>query len=72
MTISKKDLKEAYDDGYVMGHSNGVGKGKAQVESELSHIRRQCITDLTKAAAELAQANAKLTYSLSQIANKLL
>lgn len=72
MTISKKQLADAKRESYLMGEDAGAYRGKREKEEELGHIRKSAIVELTKAAAELAQANAKLTYAMSQIANKLL
>ena len=72
MTISKKQLQEAGNIGYLQG----VEAGKIierNYKNELTQAdRRNAVLELTKAAAELATANSKLTYSLSQIAGKIL
>lgn len=72
MTISNKRLSEEKREAYNQGRINGYREGKEHVTEEMQNIRKQGIIELTRAAAELAQANAKLTYAMSQIANKLL
>lgn len=72
MTISKKQLEDAKMESYAMGKSAGICQGKEAARKELLCLRQAGIVDLTKAAAELAMANAKLTYAMSRIADKLL
>lgn len=68
MTISKKQLEEEKN----LSFNQGVQHGKKLRMQEVQDIRQSGIIDLTHAAAELAQANAKLTYAISRIADKLL
>ena len=63
MTISKKDLQEAYSTGKGLG----IHLGKQQAEQDFNTPKAAAQRDILKAAAELAQANAKLTYSLSRM-----
>jgi hypothetical protein len=72
MTISKAQLAQAYKNGYEVGANQGKFAAKQELSEEMQEIRKSGIVELTRAAAELAQANAKLTYAMSQIANKLL
>ena len=51
-------LKDAYDDGYRMGQKNA---------SEIVPRPDTTQVDAIRAAAELAQANAKLTYAISRM-----
>lgn len=68
MTISKKDLQVAFE----RGKEIGVRQGKQAQEAELQTIRKSAIIELVNAASNLAQANAKLTYAMSRITDKLL
>jgi len=72
MTISKKQLEDAKIESYAMGKNAGICQGKEAAKKEFLYTRQDSIVDLTKAAAELAMANAKLTYAMSRIADKLL
>ena len=68
MTISKKQLEEEKSVSFAWG----VSKGKEDAKRDMQLMRQSGIIELTHAAAELAQANAKLTYAMSRIADKLL
>ena len=72
MTISKKQLEEARAYVYERGRAMEIQAAREEAKRELQAARQEGIIALTRAAAELAQANAKLTYSLSRIADKLL
>ena len=63
MTISKAQLKEAHNSGFINGRE--VGK-------ELLAQRQLGVIEISRAVADLALANAKLTYALSRITDKLL
>ena len=72
MTISKAQLKAAAQESYQQGRYFWIKEGEEKYKSQPQEIRKAGIVELTKAAAELAQANAKLTYAMSRIADKLL
>lgn len=68
MTISKKDLTAAYARGLDLGKA----QGKEAAQKEMLAIRQSGIIEISRAVADLANANAKLTYALSRITDKLL
>ena len=72
MTISKKQLEETRKESYEWGFSNGKIAGKKQAEEDIQTIRKSGIIELMNAASVLANSNAKLTYAMSRIADKLL
>ena len=72
MTISKKQLADAQKESYDWGMATGKMQGREEAKKELLASRKEGVIELTRAAAELAQANAKLTYAMSRIADKLL
>lgn len=63
MTISKKDLENAFRHGQLEGRAILRSEIKAEFDSSKAAAQR----DILKAAAELAQANAKLTYAMSRM-----
>lgn len=68
MTISKKQVAEEKQLSYYHGLRDGVEKRKQEVQD----IRQLGIIEISRAVADLATANAKLTYALSRITDKLL
>lgn len=68
MTISKKQVMEEKQ----LSYNAGVQKGKELRKNELQDIRQSGIIEISNAVAELAMANAKLTYAMSRITDKLL
>ncbi len=68
MTISKKQLEETRTLAYHAGIREGIEKRKQEVQE----IRQLGIIEISRAVADLATANAKLTYALSRITDKLL
>lgn len=72
MTISKKQLEEARKESYLFGRSHGVTVGEEKAKKDLLLVRQSGIVEICKAASELAMANAKLTYAMSRITDKLL
>ena len=68
MSISKAQLTAAFRDGRFAGQV----EGKAEAQKELLAKRQLGIIEISRAVADLAQANAKLTYALSRITDKLL
>ena len=68
MTISKAQLKEAHNSGFI----NGREVGKELAKKEILAQRQLGIIEISRAVADLALANAKLTYALSRITDKLL
>lgn len=68
MTISKAQVKEAY----ATGVANGKILGQKLAKDDLQHIRQSGVVEISRAVADLALANAKLTYALSRITDKLL
>ena len=48
----------------------GKRLGREELERELAHERKQCLVSLLREGAALAQANAKLTYSLQLLVEK--
>ena len=67
MTISKKQLEEAVNEAAAMNFSLGRARGKAEKEAEFNNSKASAQRDILKASAELAQANAKLTYAMSRM-----
>lgn len=55
---------------FQQGESEGLRRGKDLANQELQHQRRQEVVAILKEAAALAQANAKLTYSLHMLIEK--
>lgn len=68
MTISKAQLKEAHANGF----NTGVIAGKEIAKKDSLALRQSGIVEISRAVADLALANAKLTYALSRITDKLL
>ena len=68
MTISKKQLTEAYANGVTAGKY----AGHEQAKQDILLVRQSGIIEISRAVADLANANAKLTYALSRITDKLL
>jgi len=68
MTISKKQLIEAHNAGF----NAGKYAGKEMAQRDLQAIRQSGLIEISRAVADLANANAKLTYALSRITDKLL
>ena len=68
MTISKKQLIEAHNTGF----NEGKYAGKEMAQRDLQAIRQSGLIEISRAVADLALANAKLTYALSRITDKLL
>jgi len=68
MTISKKQVEEEK----TLSYHAGIRKGIEQRKQEVQDIRQIGIIEISKAVAELAMANAKLTYAISRITDKLL
>jgi hypothetical protein len=68
MTISRKQLTEAFE----AGIDAGKFRGKEEAKKELLAQRQLGIVEISRAVADLALANAKLTYALSRITDKLL
>ena len=68
MTISKKDLASARIQGEIYGRQIG----KEEAKKDLLAQRQSGIVEISRAVADLALANAKLTYALSRITDKLL
>ena len=68
MTISKAQLSEAHNSGFISGKE----VGKELAKKELLAQRQLGIIEISRAVADLALANAKLTYALSRITDKLL
>ena len=64
MRITENQVKEAYDSGFM--------DGKDLTKKELLAQRQLGVIEISRAAADLALANAKLTYALSRITDKLL
>jgi len=53
-------------------YNAGLIKGKEEVQKELLAKRQLGIIEISRAVADLALANAKLSYALSRITDKLL
>ena len=68
MSISKAQLTAAFKDGI----SAGKVAGKEESQKELLAKRQLGIIEISRAVADLAQANAKLVYAMSRITDKLL
>lgn len=68
MALTKSQVAAEKQLSYNQGVRDGIERRKQDVQD----IRQSGIIDLTRAAAELAQANAKLTYAMSRITDKLL
>lgn len=72
MTISKARLEAEKQRLYDLGLQTGSALGRAELRKESLFERQTAIVEITKAASELAIANAKLGYALSRITDKLL
>ena len=72
MTISKAQLKQAAEESYQHGRFFGKKEGREEKEKEMQEIRKNAVIEISSAVADLALANAKLTYALSRITDKLL
>ena len=68
MTISKAQVQTAREFSY----NAGLIKGKEDAQKELLAKRQLGIIEISRAVADLALANAKLTYALSRVTDKLL
>ena len=68
MTITENQVKEAYDSGFISGKE----VGKDLTKKEFLAQRQLGVIEISRAVADLALANAKLTYALSRITDKLL
>ena len=53
-----------------MGFRDGIESGKKEAYAEIRHERNREIISMLHEAAALAQANAKLTYSLHMLIEK--
>lgn len=67
MTISKKQLEEVREEAFHKGKTVGYMKGNDAASAEFNSSKAAAQRDILKAAAELAQANAKLTYAMSRM-----
>lgn len=67
MTISKKQLQEERHKGFVDGKFLGFNEGKEAASEGFCNSKAAAQRDILKAAAELGQANAKLTYAMSRM-----
>lgn len=67
MTISKKQLEEAKDEQFDSGLYQGRLLGRQEAFSEFNNSKAAAQRNIMNAAAELAQANAKLTYAMSRM-----
>ena len=72
MTISKKFLQETGKINFEAGVKLGKDIGQAAARKELLANRQLGVIEISRAVADLAMANAKLTYALSRITDKLL
>ena len=72
MTISKRQLAEENKLAYDTGKSLGQYQGKEEAKKEMLLLRQSGIVEISNAVAQLAMANAKLTYAMSRITDKLL
>ena len=66
--------QKTYSQHMELSYQNGIARGKVlgvlEAEQKLQHQRRQEVVSILKEAAALAQANAKLTYSLHMLIEK--
>lgn len=67
MTISRKQLEEAKSIAFQMG----VTEGRIEQKTIMASAKQSGILEIIQAASDIAASNAKLTYSLSQIINKI-
>lgn len=67
MTISKKQLQEAVEEARKNSFRHGQIEGRAVALSEFNNSKAHAQVQILAAAAELAQANAKLTYAMSRM-----
>lgn len=72
MTISNKQLEQVSKASFERGKATGEYLGKEAAKKELLATRQAGVVEISRAAADLAMANAKLTYALSRITDKLL
>ena len=70
--LTVAQIKKECADSYSRGYDTGVVKGKIIANAETQEIRRQAVIEISRAVADVALANAKLTYALSRITDKLL
>lgn len=63
MTISKKQLQQRFFEGRAIGQE----EGKREAAKEFNESKVHAQKEIMRAAAELAQANAKLTYAMSRM-----
>lgn len=71
MSTKRLTLKEERMIAYNQGQTAGYLHGKKEEANSKSAEKQRIATELIRVTAELAQANAKLTYSISQIVSKL-
>lgn len=63
MATLKERLQVAYKDGY----EDGLKANRCEAREEFGSSKAAAYRDILNAAAELTQANAKLTYAMSRI-----
>ncbi len=68
--LSKETYAIELDIAHRNGFTAGIASGKKEAYAEQRHERNREITAILHEAAALAQANAKLTYSLHMLIEK--
>ena len=66
----KPTVAERCERAFSMGQLEGRAVALSQAKEEFNCSKAAAQRDLMKGAAELAQANAKLTYAMSQMVEK--
>lgn len=67
MKAKRPTLKERLEVAYVDGLADGKKAAILDLREEFNSSKAAAQRDILKAAAELAQANAKLTYAMSRM-----
>ena len=68
MRPTRQDVLDAHE----RGKDTGIILGKEQAKRDMLLVRQSGVVEISRAVADLALANAKLTYALSRITDKLL
>lgn len=67
MKVTRPTIKERLEVAYKDGLSDGRRDATYAAQEEFNSSKAAAQRDILKAAAELAQANAKLTYAMSRM-----
>lgn len=72
MSISKKQLEEAREEAFRHGQIDGRAVALSEAKINLQELRKAGLVEICNAVSQLAMANAKLTYAISRVTDKLL